>query len=105
MRRAFATLGVVAAATIMGLTLLTGAALAKGKAPEIKSVKFQGTPAEPADGVPDVVAGHGGDEADDADRDDVEPSRPREDGARDEHRLTGHRDAEVLDKDEQRDCP
>lgn len=47
MRRAFTTLGVVAAATILGLTLLSGVALAKGKPPEIKSVKFQGTPAEP----------------------------------------------------------
>jgi hypothetical protein len=47
MRRAFATLGVVAAATIVGMALSSGVALAKGKPPEIKTVKFQGTPAEP----------------------------------------------------------
>ncbi len=47
MRRAFAMLGVVAAATIVGMALLSGVALAKAKPPEIKKVKFQGTPAEP----------------------------------------------------------
>ena len=35
-----------------------------------------GAPAEPADRVPDVVADHGGDEPDHADRDDVEPPDP-----------------------------
>jgi hypothetical protein len=48
MRKAFATLGLVAAATVLGMALLAGAALAmKSKPPAIKSVKFKGTPAEP----------------------------------------------------------
>jgi hypothetical protein len=47
MRRAFATLGLAATVTVLGMALLAGVALAKGKTPEIKSVKFQGTPAEP----------------------------------------------------------
>ena len=47
MRRALATVGVAAVATILGMALLSGVALAKGKAPEIKKVKFQGTPTEP----------------------------------------------------------
>ncbi len=47
MRKAFAMLGLVAAATVLGMALLAGVALAKTKAPEIKSVKFKGTPAEP----------------------------------------------------------
>lgn len=49
MRKAFVTLCLAATASIVGMGLLTGAAMAKGKEkpPAIKSVKFQGTPAEP----------------------------------------------------------
>jgi hypothetical protein len=48
MRKAFATLGLVAAATVLGMVLLAGVASAtKPKPPAIKSVKFKGTPAEP----------------------------------------------------------
>ncbi|HUA11065.1 MAG TPA: hypothetical protein VMA83_03590 [Solirubrobacteraceae bacterium] len=47
MRKAFATLGVLAAAAITGMALFTGVAAAKTKPPAIKSVSFKGTPAEP----------------------------------------------------------
>lgn len=48
MRKAFGALGLIAAATVFGMALLAGTALAKGpKPPEIKSVKFKGTPAAP----------------------------------------------------------
>ncbi len=48
MRRTFAKLGLIAAAVILGTAFLGGTAFAKApKPPEIKSVKFKGTPAEP----------------------------------------------------------
>jgi hypothetical protein len=48
MRRTLAKLGLIAAAAALGTALLAGTASAKMvKAPEIKSVKFKGTPAEP----------------------------------------------------------
>ncbi len=48
MRRTFAKLGLIGAALVLGTALLAGAASAKMvKPPEIKSVKFKGTPAEP----------------------------------------------------------
>ena len=47
MRKA-SRLGILAAATVIGLVLLAGAASAiSPKPPEIKTVKFKGTPAEP----------------------------------------------------------
>jgi hypothetical protein len=47
MRNALAVLSLVVAVTVLGMALSAGAALAKTKPPEIKSVKFQGTPAAP----------------------------------------------------------
>ncbi len=48
MRRALAKLGLVATAMLLGAAVLAGTASAKApKPPEIKSVKFKGTPAEP----------------------------------------------------------
>ena len=55
--------------------------------------------------VDQILADHCGNEAHDADLDDVEPPGPREDGARDEHRLAWHRDPEVLHQDEHEDRP
>ncbi len=48
MRRTFAKLGLIAAAVVLGTAFLAGTAFAKApKPPEIKTVKFKGTPAEP----------------------------------------------------------
>ena len=48
MRRALAKLGLVAAVMLLGAAVLASTASAKApKPPEIKSVKFKGTPAEP----------------------------------------------------------
>lgn len=48
MRKTFATLVMVIAATVLGMALLAGPTLAaKAKPPAIKSVKFKGTPSEP----------------------------------------------------------
>ena len=65
----------------------------------------QCAPAEPPDRVPDIVTGHGGAEANQADRDHVEPSGPGEDGGRDEYRLARHRDPEVLDQHKEENRP
>lgn len=48
MRRTLAKLGLLAVAMLLGTAVLAGTASAKApKPPEIKSVKFKGTPAEP----------------------------------------------------------
>ncbi len=48
MRKTFARLGLIVAAAVLGAGFLAGTAAAKApKPPEIKSVKFKGTPAEP----------------------------------------------------------
>ena len=61
--------------------------------------------AEVPDGEADVVAGHRGDEGHDAEGDDVDPARAREDRPGDQDRLAGHRDTEVLQRDQQADRP
>ena len=56
--------------------------------------------AEVPDREPDVVAEDRGQEPDQADEPDVEPSGPGVHGRDDQHRLAGHRDAEVLEEDQ-----
>src|SRR3954454_103412 len=58
------------------------------------------SPTGPSDDVADVVTEDGGDESDETDQPDVEVPCAGVQGRRDEHRLAGQRDAEVLEEEE-----
>jgi hypothetical protein len=72
----------------------------RGQEDVLAVLQRQPPAAEVPDREADVVAQHRADPGDDADRDHVQLARPRVQRGRDENRLAGNRDAEVLDQDQ-----